>query len=410
MSEILYANDLGDYSYGTVWTPNAIGHFSLSITIDGVTLEEVYRTEVKEAGIPPPPQKMSSEKSQPQNKLRKFRAANSAGLRIRSHPTLQSEQVGIIKMDGIISFIDEVENDDGLWVRLSTESIRQHCQPGWYPLEAWCLQYNQHIDKTLLHPIIEASSMRQESVSSGPQNDTFVDSEATPTSDTHLTAIAPEIVPRKSPSRKNRQTEERLVETNPFKDVFKNPDVEYTESLPLSGKSARVSRNPFEKLTKRSGKVIEDADDLEEYASQDELEKSGVSSVSSSPNYNQGNSKQQQMNIGTWTAGVIDSYKGGSSSKLQAIQKWFKNDSFDGKESPRKRGDFTELASVSVRDLVKAIGGNSNDVKGNSPQQLSQCSSPISIPFSKFLFESIQLTFSSYKMKCSSNRTISVQQ
>lgn len=108
MSEILYANDLGDYSYGTVWTPNAIGHFSLSITIDGVTLEEVYRTEVKEAGMPPPPQKISSEKSQPQKKFRRFRAVNSAGLRIRSHPTLQSEQVGIVKMDGIISFIDEV--------------------------------------------------------------------------------------------------------------------------------------------------------------------------------------------------------------------------------------------------------------------------------------------------------------
>lgn len=101
-------SDLGDYTYGTIWTPNATGHFSLSITIDNVTLEEVYRTEVKETGMPPPPQKMSLEKSQPQNKLRKFRAANSAGLRIRSHPTLQSEQVGIIKMDGIISFIDEV--------------------------------------------------------------------------------------------------------------------------------------------------------------------------------------------------------------------------------------------------------------------------------------------------------------
>lgn len=108
VSEILYVTDLGDYTYGTTWTPSATGHFSLSITIDGVTLEEVYRTEVKETGIPPPPQKMSLEKSQPQNKLRKFRAANSAGLRIRSHPTLQSEQVGIIKMDGIISFIDEV--------------------------------------------------------------------------------------------------------------------------------------------------------------------------------------------------------------------------------------------------------------------------------------------------------------
>lgn len=108
-SEVLYATDFGDNTYATVWTPNDIGHFSLLITIDGVTLEEVYRTEVKEAGIPPPPQKIALEKiTRPQNKLRQFRAVNSAGLRIRLHPTLQSEQVGIIKMDGIISFIDEV--------------------------------------------------------------------------------------------------------------------------------------------------------------------------------------------------------------------------------------------------------------------------------------------------------------
>lgn len=236
---------------------------------------------------------------------------------------------------------------------------------------------------------MESSCTEQESTSFGPQADSFVDSEATPTSDTHhLTTLGPEIVPRKSTNRKNRHDDEKLVETNPFKDVFKNPDVEYTESLPLSGKSARVSRNPFEKLKKRSGKVIDDADDLEEYGSQDECEKSGMSSISSSPNYNQGNSKNQQhhSNIGTWTAGFVN--LGGSSNKLQTIQKWFKSDSLDGKESPRRRGDFAELASVSVRDLVKSIGGNSNDAKGNSPHQYSQCSSPISIPFSKFTINS----------------------
>lgn len=90
-----------------MWTPSAVGHFSLSITIDGDNLEEVYRVEVKEAGNLPPPQK-TLKKSQPQKPLRKFRGINSAGLRIRSHPTLQSEQVGIIKQDGIISYIDEV--------------------------------------------------------------------------------------------------------------------------------------------------------------------------------------------------------------------------------------------------------------------------------------------------------------
>lgn len=380
---MFYASDLGDYTYGTVWTPNAIGHFSLSITIDGVTLEEVYRTEVKEAGIPPPPQKISLEKIQPQNKLRKFRAANSAGLRIRSHPTLQSEQVGIVKMDGIISFIDEIENDDGLWVRLSTESIRQHCQPGWYPLEAWCLQFNQHIDKTLLHPVIEPTCARQEigSTSSHP-DETFADGETTPTSETqHLSVIASEMNQRKSPIKKVKPIDDRSAETNPFRAIAHGHDFEPSDVMGTS-KGSRLSRNPFEKLTKRSGKVIEDADDLEEYASQDECEKSFVSSISSSPNYNQGFARPgQASNIGTWTAGMM----GGSSSKLQAIQKWFKSESFENKDPLKRRGDFTELASVSVRDLVKAIGGSSNESKGNgnSPHQLSQCSSPISIPFSK---------------------------
>lgn len=280
----------------------------------------------------------------------------------------------------------KVENDDGLWVRLSTESIRQHCQPGWYPLEAWCLQFNQHIDKILLHPITTSSRLGNSTnhSSSRQHGDNFVDSEATPTSDVnhHLNTMAPEITPRKSSNQTNRSTnaDDHLVETNPFRSVFKSSD-ECTESLTSSGKLSHLTRNPFEKLPKRSGKVIEDADDLEEYASQDECEKSGVSSISSSPNYNHGNAKHQS-NIGTWTAGVM----GGSSSKLQAIQKWFKSESFEGKDSPKRRGDFSELASVSVRDLVKAIGGNSNEGKANcnSSHQLSQSSSPISIPFSKW--------------------------
>lgn len=108
VSETLIAQDLGDLTFGGHWTPSSVGNFCITITIDGIALEEVYRVEVKEAGIPPPPQKPSIKKTQPPNKLRRFIAKNSAGLRIRSHPTLQSEQVGIIKMDGIISFIDEV--------------------------------------------------------------------------------------------------------------------------------------------------------------------------------------------------------------------------------------------------------------------------------------------------------------
>lgn len=174
---------MSDWTFGAVWTPSSVGNFCLTISIDGIALEEVYRVDVKEAGIPPPPQKPCIKKTQPPNKLRKFVSTNSAGLRIRSHPTLQSEQFGVVEMDGIISFIDEVENDDGVWVRLSTESIRQHCTTGWYPSESWCLQYNQHLGKTLLHPVIEPQAkimlarIRNSSQSSLDVNDLTIDSD-----------------------------------------------------------------------------------------------------------------------------------------------------------------------------------------------------------------------------------------
>lgn len=263
----------------------------------------------------------------------------------------------------------QIENDDGVWVRLSTESIRQHCEPGWYPLEAWCLQFNQHIDKHLLHPIIEAFAEYVES----PSEDLFAGT--TPTSDTPTLSanVMPELSPRKTSEKQKNAEERRPTETNPFKAAF-GQDADGAPAKPLS----RSSRNPFEKLTKRAGKVVvDDPDDLDEYVSQDEGESCSMSNVNAAQS-------KQGAKIGTWTAGVM----GGGSSKLQAIQKWFKSESFDARDSSRRRGDLSELASVSVRDLVKAIGAagsNESPAKGNgnSPQQLSQCSSPISIPFSK---------------------------
>uniref|UniRef100_A0A336LRN5 RCR-type E3 ubiquitin transferase n=1 Tax=Culicoides sonorensis TaxID=179676 RepID=A0A336LRN5_CULSO len=158
-SEVIRAVDCGDLRYNGTWTPSATGNYCLSLIIDDIVAEEVYKIEVIDWGAPPPLQKTTLKKVQPQNRLRKFMAKNSAGLRIRLHPTLQSEQVGMLKVNGIISFTDELENDDGMWLRLTTESIREHCSPNWFPSEAWCLQYNQHLDKTLLFPIIEADPL-----------------------------------------------------------------------------------------------------------------------------------------------------------------------------------------------------------------------------------------------------------
>lgn len=49
------------------------------------------------------------------SQVRKFVAKDSAGLRIRSHPSLQSEQIGIVKVNGTITFIDEVIYKETTW-------------------------------------------------------------------------------------------------------------------------------------------------------------------------------------------------------------------------------------------------------------------------------------------------------
>ncbi|OTF69308.1 E3 ubiquitin-protein ligase-like protein, partial [Euroglyphus maynei] len=58
--------------------------------------------------------------------IRKFICSDSAGLRIRSLPSLQSEQIGIVSVNGLLTIIDQSENDDGIWVRLSNESIQAY--------------------------------------------------------------------------------------------------------------------------------------------------------------------------------------------------------------------------------------------------------------------------------------------
>src|SRR5699024_9502256 len=95
-------------------------------------------------------------------------------------PSLQSEQIGLVAVNGLLTVMDQsaFENDDGIWVRLSNESIQAYCsatesfhqptdnfespstsgnmkQSFTFTLrtEAWALQYNRHFNRTLLVPI-----------------------------------------------------------------------------------------------------------------------------------------------------------------------------------------------------------------------------------------------------------------
>jgi len=52
----------------------------------------------------------------------------------------------------------QVHNTDGLWLRLTAESIREFCSPLNGFTEGWVLQYNQHLAKTLLVPVTDRPS------------------------------------------------------------------------------------------------------------------------------------------------------------------------------------------------------------------------------------------------------------
>nr|AOV18880.1 myc binding protein 2 [Lymnaea stagnalis] len=143
-----------DGTYSANWTPGSVGFYNIVIIIDGVQSGDGLKVEVKEPpqGAPPP---TVVKKSQPP-RLRKFIAKYSAGLRVRISPSLQSEQIGVVPPGCVISFVDETTNDDGMWLRLSRASLAEYCLPddgGNGRMEGWCLQYNQHLGKTLLVPV-----------------------------------------------------------------------------------------------------------------------------------------------------------------------------------------------------------------------------------------------------------------
>ncbi|XP_065149140.1 E3 ubiquitin-protein ligase MYCBP2 isoform X16 [Paramisgurnus dabryanus] len=151
---LIRANTDGTYSAN--WTPGAVGLYTIHVTIDGIEIDAGLEVEVKDPpkGMIPPGTQMVKPKAEPQpNKVRKFVAKDSAGLRVRSHPSLQSEQIGIVHVNGTITFIDEIHNDDGVWLRLNDDTVKKYVPNMNGYTEAWCLSFNQHLGRSLLLPV-----------------------------------------------------------------------------------------------------------------------------------------------------------------------------------------------------------------------------------------------------------------
>ncbi|PIK37591.1 putative E3 ubiquitin-protein ligase MYCBP2 [Apostichopus japonicus] len=132
------------------------------------------------------PSNTTPKKQEVKAKMRKFVAKHSSGLRIRTSPSLKSEQIGGVKVDGVIAFTEELQNGDGVWVRLTYDSIKKFCSENGHHQEGWCLQYNQHIGKTLLVPLEEPKSLFKEVSKEGEEEEV---EESAPTAETLETIV-----------------------------------------------------------------------------------------------------------------------------------------------------------------------------------------------------------------------------
>ena len=142
-SENMLVRPNEDGTYSANWTPGNAGFYQVHVIIDGCETPEPYKVEVKEPpqGMTPPhpgggaSKKSNSDHGGINNRLRKFIAKPSAGLRIRIHPTLQSEQIGIVPVEATVSIVDELQNADGIWVRLGQDSLLEFSTPSY--IEGW---------------------------------------------------------------------------------------------------------------------------------------------------------------------------------------------------------------------------------------------------------------------------------
>ena len=77
----------------------------------------------------------------------------------------EAGSVKLLSLPYIYSFF-QIHNDDGVWLRLSAESIKRWCPAAVGAnnglTEAWALQYNQQLGKTLLVPVDEPKSILDE--------------------------------------------------------------------------------------------------------------------------------------------------------------------------------------------------------------------------------------------------------
>ncbi|CAD5232657.1 unnamed protein product [Bursaphelenchus xylophilus] len=168
--ELRWAYELGstttetlkvDYSssggYQVQWTPLTPGRYHVEASIDGfdISSRSDFNIKLPTMDVPqpvsevPPTPRHRPKPVDPANILPLSKAtcpavSGYAGVRIRSHPTLNAQQIGAIPRGATISYVETLRNTDGMWLRLSDDVKALYCERK-SSNQAWSLQYNNHL-------------------------------------------------------------------------------------------------------------------------------------------------------------------------------------------------------------------------------------------------------------------------
>lgn len=148
--ESLHVLSSRDGAYTATWIPKQSGCYRVECRIDGISISQIHNVEVQNGQI------VNRKPSRRTAYLSRARMAtvhkeDTQGVRVRTAPSLQAPQTGLLPPGAAVFYVDECENADGVWLRLNDESAVTFCTKLSNPLQAWCLQYHAHLRKTLLY-------------------------------------------------------------------------------------------------------------------------------------------------------------------------------------------------------------------------------------------------------------------
>ncbi|PAV60710.1 hypothetical protein WR25_02916 isoform A [Diploscapter pachys] len=141
--------------YAGYWTPSCSGNYRIECKVDGFELSHTYTLQVRDRDRDEDETTKQSKEIQKAAQLSKARnsvipkTSDFRSIRMRLGPSLVAPCVGTIPRGAPLSYIEEVENDDGKWLRLTDETAAlfgyNSCGE-----QFWCLSYHRHLNRVLI--------------------------------------------------------------------------------------------------------------------------------------------------------------------------------------------------------------------------------------------------------------------